>query len=35
MFGFWVVHIIGIDPKETQVGELAIKINHNGFGTYA
>jgi len=35
MFGFGVVRIIGIDPKETQVGDLAIKINHNGFGTCA
>jgi len=35
MFGFGVLHIIDIDPREIQVGDLAIKINHNGFGTHA
>jgi hypothetical protein len=30
-----VVHIIGIDPKEAQVGDLVVKINHSGFGAHA
>jgi hypothetical protein len=35
MLGFGVVHIIGIDPREAHVGDLVVKINHNGFGTHA
>jgi hypothetical protein len=29
------VNIVGIDPRETLVGNLAIKINHKGFDTKA
>jgi hypothetical protein len=35
MLGFGVVHIIGINPREASVGDLVVKINHNGFGANA
>jgi hypothetical protein len=33
LFGFGVVKIVGIDPREVEVGDLAIKIHHKGFDT--
>jgi hypothetical protein len=35
LHGFGVVNIVGIDPRETQVGDLAVKINHKRFDTHA
>jgi hypothetical protein len=35
MLGFGVVHIIGVDPREAQVGDLVVKINQSGFGVHA
>jgi hypothetical protein len=35
LHGFGVVNIVGIDIRETQVKDLAVKINHGGFDTQA
>ncbi len=35
MLGFALVRIVGIDPKEAEVGNLVIKIHHIGFDTQA
>ncbi len=32
---FGVVRLIGIDPDEAQVGDIAIEVAHNGFYTRA
>jgi hypothetical protein len=29
--GFEVINIIGLDPTKAKMGDLAIKISHNGF----
>jgi hypothetical protein len=31
VLGFGVVRIVGIDPREAEVGDLAIKIHHRRF----
>jgi hypothetical protein len=31
LHGFGVMNIVGIDPRETLVGNLVVKINHKGF----
>ncbi len=33
--GFGVVRLVGIDPDEARVGDIAIKVAHNGFYTRA
>jgi hypothetical protein len=33
--GFGVITIVGIDPNEARVGDIAIKIVHSGFYTRA
>jgi hypothetical protein len=33
LHGFGVMSIVGIDPRETLVGNLVVKINHRGFDT--
>jgi hypothetical protein len=33
--GFGVITIVGIDPEEAKVGDIAIKIAHSGFHTRA
>jgi hypothetical protein len=30
----WCGEHCGINPSETKIGDLAIKINHNGFGMH-
>jgi len=32
--GFGVVIVVGIDPNETQVGDVAVEVVHNGFYTH-
>jgi hypothetical protein len=29
--GFGVINIIGLDPTKARIGDLVIKIFHNGF----
>jgi hypothetical protein len=33
--GFGVVAIVGVNPDETRVGDIAIELVHNGFCTKA
>jgi hypothetical protein len=33
--GFGVVTLVGIDPNEARVGDIAVEIAHNGFYTRA
>jgi hypothetical protein len=33
--GFGVVTLVGIDPDEARVGDVAIEITHNGFYTHS
>ncbi len=33
IWGFGMVHIMGIDPKQAHIAYLVVKINHYGFGT--
>jgi hypothetical protein len=33
--GFGVITIVGIDPDQTRVGDIAIEIAHSGFYTRA
>jgi hypothetical protein len=33
--GFGVVRIVGIDPDEARVGDIAVKVTHSGFYTRA
>jgi hypothetical protein len=33
--GFGVITLVGIDPEEAQVEDVAIEIAHNGFHTRA
>jgi hypothetical protein len=33
--GFGVVRLIGIDPAQARVGDIAVEITHNGFHTCA
>jgi hypothetical protein len=33
--GFGVITLVGIDPEEAQVGDVAIEIAHSGFHTRA
>jgi hypothetical protein len=33
--GFGVVRIVGIDPNEALVGDIAVEVAHNGFYTRA
>jgi hypothetical protein len=35
LHGFRVVRIVGIDPKETLIRDLVVKINHRRFDTQA
>jgi hypothetical protein len=35
LHGFSVVSIMGIDPKEVEVGDLMVKIHHKGFDKQA
>jgi hypothetical protein len=35
LLGFGVVTLVGIDPKEARVGDIAVKVAHNGFYTRA
>jgi hypothetical protein len=30
LVGFRVVTVVGFNPTETQVGDIAIKVTHNG-----
>jgi hypothetical protein len=32
--GFGVVTVIGIDPDEARIGDVAIEVAHNGFYTH-
>ncbi len=33
--GFGVVRLVGIDPNEARVGDIAVKVAHSGFYTRA
>jgi hypothetical protein len=33
--GFGVITLVGIDPEEAQVGDVAVEIAHSGFHTRA
>jgi hypothetical protein len=33
--GFGVVQLVGIDPDEARVGDIAVKVAHSGFYTRA
>ncbi len=33
--GFGVVSIVGIDPDQARVGDVAVEVVHNGFYTRA
>jgi len=33
--GFGVVRLVGIDPNEARVGDIAVEVAHNGFYTRA
>jgi len=33
--GFGVVNLVGIDPDEARVGDVAVKVAHSGFYTRA
>jgi hypothetical protein len=33
--GFGVVRLVGIDPDEARVGDIAIEVTHSGFYTHA
>jgi hypothetical protein len=33
--GFGVVRVVGIDPDEARVGEIAVEVAHSGFYTRA
>jgi len=33
LLGFGVVTIVGIDPEEARVGDIAVEVAHNGFYT--
>ncbi|CAM6007904.1 unnamed protein product [Sphagnum balticum] len=33
--GFGVITIVGIDPKQARIGDIAVEIAHNGFHTRA
>ncbi len=33
--GFGVITVVGIDPDEARIGDVAVKIAHNGFYTRA
>jgi hypothetical protein len=33
--GFGIIIVVGIDPNEAQVGDVAVEIVHNGFYTCA
>jgi hypothetical protein len=33
--GFGVVRLVGIDPDEARVGDIAVEITHSGFHTAA
>jgi hypothetical protein len=33
--GFGVVRLVGIDPNETRVGDIAVEVVHSGFYTHA
>jgi hypothetical protein len=33
--GFGVITIVGIDPEEARIGDIAVEIAHNGFYTHA
>jgi hypothetical protein len=33
--GFGVITIIGIDPEEARIGDIAVEIAHSGFHTHA
>jgi hypothetical protein len=33
--GFGVVNIVGIDPEEVRIGDIAVEIAHSGFHTRA
>jgi hypothetical protein len=35
LLGFGVVTIVGVDPKEARVGDIAIEVAHSGFHTHA
>ncbi len=35
LLGFGVISIVGIDPDEARVGDVAIEVAHNGFYTRA
>jgi len=35
LLGFGVITFVGIDHDEVQVGDVAVKIAHNGFYTHA
>jgi hypothetical protein len=33
--GFGVINLVGIDPDEARVGDIAIEVAHSGFHTRA
>jgi hypothetical protein len=33
--GFGVVTLVGIDPNEARVGDIAVEVAHSGFYTHA
>jgi len=35
LLGFEVVTLLGIDPEEAQVGDIAVEVAYNGFYTHA
>jgi hypothetical protein len=35
LLGFGVVTLVGIDPEEARVGDIAVEVAHNGFYTRA
>ncbi len=33
--GFGVITLVGIDPEEARIGDVAVEIAHSGFHTHA
>jgi hypothetical protein len=35
IIGFGVINILGLDPLEAKIGDITIRMSHNGFKTRA
>ncbi len=31
IIGFGLINIVGLDPSKTRIGDIVVKITHNGF----